>query len=224
MDDLEIITTSDGSHTLRNKSLNETYHSTHGAVQESMHVFIRHGLQYFHEQKLSDQIAVLEVGFGTGLNALLSLRYASENNIRIRYTALEAFPLPEDVWSELNYADPGKDEEHFRALHTAVWGDAVSVTPEFTLLKRNVTLEDAVFGEKFDVIYFDAFAPSVQPGLWSRDMLEKVTTVLHPGGVFVTYSAKGQLKRDLRSLGLQVETLPGPPGKNEMVRAVQASV
>ena len=218
MDDLEIITTSDGSHTLRNKSLNETYHSTHGAVQESMHVFIRHGLQYFREQKLSDQIAILEVGFGTGLNALLSLRYASENNIRIRYTALEAFPLPEDVWSELNYPDPGKDEDHFRALHTAVWEEEVSVTPEFTLLKRNVTLQDAVIVEKYDVVYFDAFAPSVQPELWSRDMLEKVVSVLHPGGVFVTYSAKGQLKRDLRSLGLQVDTLPGPPGKNEMVR------
>lgn len=223
MDDLEIITTSDGSHTLRNKSLNETYHSTHGAVQESMHVFIRHGLQYFHERQSSDQIAILEVGFGTGLNALLSLQYASKKNISIRYTTLEAFPLPEDVWSKLNYADPGKDQDHFRALHTGVWEDEVSVTPEFTLLKRNVRLQDAVFVEKYDLIFFDAFAPSVQPELWSRDMLEKVTSVLHPGCVFVTYSARGQLKRDLRSLGLEVETLPGPPGKNEMVRGVRNS-
>lgn len=221
MDHLEIITTSDGSHTLRNVSLDETYHSRHGAMQESTHVFIRHGLQFFHTHNASERISILEIGFGTGLNALLSLQYASQYNISIRYTTLEAFPLSEGIWSKLNYADSGKDQDQFRALHTAVWEDEVSVTPQFTLLKRKVTLQDAVLDKKYDIIYFDAFAPSVQPELWSRDMLEKVAAVLHPGGVFVTYSAKGQLKRDLRSLGLEVESLPGPPGKNEMVRGVR---
>ena len=219
MDDLEIITTSDGSHTLRNKSLNETYHSIHGAVQESMHVFIVHGLQYYIEQHGSKEISILEVGFGTGLNALLTLRYAIQQNIRIRYTTIEPFPLHEEVWSKLNYSDRDQRANEFKALHTAEWNSEVSIASEFSILKMRTTLEEVELGDAYHVIYFDAFAPSVQPGLWGYASLEKVVKVLKRGGVFVTYSAKGQLKRDLRSLGLVVETLAGPPGKNEMVRA-----
>lgn len=220
MDDLEIITTSDGSHSLRNNRLNETYHSIHGAVQESMHVFMKHGLQYYCEQYQSKEISILEVGFGTGLNALLTLQYAIHNNLRIKYTTLEPFPLPEEVWLKLNCGVQQNDEEYFRALHTAEWDREVLLAPEFTLLKRKLTLQDADLKEVYDVVYFDAFAPAIQPELWVYAALEKVAKVLQPEGVFVTYSARGQLKRDLKALGLTVETLAGPPGKNEMVRGI----
>jgi Uncharacterized conserved protein len=216
MNDLEIITTSDGSHTLRNKQLNETYHSTHGAVQESLHVFIKNGLEYYWQKQQVKDISILEVGFGTGLNALLTLQYAAQNNLRLRYTSLEPFPLPPDVWSKLNYRE--RDQHHFTALHEAGWGKEISLTPEFTILKLKASLQEVHLNDIYDVVYFDAFAPSIQPELWAYEILEKVTTPLKEEGVFVTYSARGQLKRDLKALGLNVETLPGPPGKNEMVR------
>ena len=218
MDELEIITTSDGSHTLRNKTLNETYHSVHGAVQESMHVFIQHGLEYYCEQHHPKEVSILEVGFGTGLNALLSAQHTMHTDVSIRYTTLEPFPLPENVWSDLNYGDADKGGHLYRALHEAAWNREVAVSPEFTILKLDKSLHDASLEESYDIIYFDAFAPQIQPELWAYVSLEKVVKCLKEGGVFVTYSAKGQLKRDLRSLGLEVETLAGPPGKNEMVR------
>lgn len=221
MDDLEIITTSDGSHTLRNKQLNETYHSIHGAIQESMHVFIKNGLQYYWENQHTKNISILEVGFGTGLNAFLTLQYAIQNQLRIRYATLEPSPLPADLWSKLNYADSDKEKLHYRALHEAGWGSEIVFNSEFTILKIKGSLQEAQLNEVYDVIYFDAFAPAVQPELWVYETLKHVTALLKPNGVFVTYSAKGQLKRDLKSLGLKVETLPGPPGKNEMVRAVR---
>lgn len=217
MGDLEIVLTDDGSHTLRNRSLNETYHSVHGAVLESMHVFIHHGLQYYCEQLQAKEVSVLEVGFGTGLNALLTLQYAKRTDIVIRYTTLEPFPLEEAVWSKLNYAAADAKTD-FSAIHKAGWDREVLLDPRFTLHKMRVTLEEARLDADYEVIYFDAFAPSVQPELWGYGSLEKVVKPLQSGGVFVTYSAKGQLKRDLRSLGLAVETLAGPPGKMEMVR------
>lgn len=219
MDELEIIITSDGSHTLRNKRLDETYHSIHGAVQESVHVFINHGLQYFHKLHDASQVSVLEVGFGTGLNALLSLQYARKSRVSVKYTTLEPFPLERHIWRDLNYLH--EHREHFSALHNAPWHQETLIVPEFTLSKLKSSLDAIVFEESFDVVYFDAFAPSVQPELWVYDVLKKITETLKPGGLFVTYSAKGQLKRDLRTLGLNVETLPGPPGKLEMVRAIK---
>jgi tRNA U34 5-methylaminomethyl-2-thiouridine-forming methyltransferase MnmC len=220
MNDLEIITTSDGSHTLRNKQLNETYHSIHGAVQESMHVFIQHGLEYYCVQHRPESVSILEVGFGTGLNALLSAQHTMHTDVSIRYTTIEPFPLPSEIWSVLNYGDPDKGGHLYRALHEAAWNQEVSISPKFTILKIDKTLADVALEEYYDIIYFDAFAPQIQPQLWSYASLEKVVGVLTTGGVFVTYSAKGQLKRDLKTLGLKVDTLPGPPGKNEMVRGV----
>lgn len=220
MDVLEIITTSDGSHTLRNRDLNETYHSIHGAVQESMHVFIKSGLEYFYQQRQARNISILEVGFGTGLNALLAWQYAVRHGLQLRYTTLEPFPLTEDVWSKLNYGERWKDEDRFKKLHEAGWGGEISLASEFTLLKIKKPLHEAQLNEGYDVIFFDAFAPSVQPELWVPDALEKVISRLNEGGVFVTYCAKGQLKRDLKMLGVNVDTLPGPPGKNEMVRGM----
>lgn len=224
MDDLEIITTSDGSHTLRNSRLKETYHSVHGAVQESMHVFIGNGLEYYGAHHPGERISILEVGFGTGLNALLSAQHTMHTDIRIHYTTLEPFPLPEEVWSVLNYGDPDKGGHLYRALHQAAWNREVPVSPEFTIVKIDKSLHDAVLNAMYDIVYFDAFAPQIQPELWSYGALGKVVSRLNAGGVFVTYSAKGQLKRDLKTLGMAVETLPGPPGKNEMVRGIRLNL
>lgn len=215
--DLEIVTTSDGSHTLRNKALNETYHSIHGAVQESMHVFLRNGLEYYWKKHREKDICILEVGLGTGLNALLTFQYAVLNDLRVRYVALEPFPLPESVWCKLNY-ESGK-QDGLRLLHQTSWEEEVLLSPQFKLLKLKATLHEVALSDHFDLIYFDAFAPLVQPELWTFSSLEKATSRLNRSGIFVTYSARGQLKRDLKNLGLNVETLPGPPGKNEMVRA-----
>ncbi len=222
MDELEIIITSDGSHTLRNNLLNETYHSIHGAVQESMHVFIRNGLDYFWQMNQARHVSILEVGFGTGLNALLTLQYAQRHSIRTRYQTLELFPLPPEMWSKLNYGD--SDAQHFTAIHEAPWDSECQITKEFSLIKQKASLLETELDYPWDLIYFDAFAPSVQPDLWKYEPLQKVTDKLNPGGVFVTYSAKGQLKRDLKTLGLAVETLPGPPGKLQMVRAIKKPI
>lgn len=215
---LEIITTADGSHTLRNNELDETYHSVHGAVQESMHVFIRNGLDFFRNTNKCETISILEIGFGTGLNALLASQYATEKKASVSYTTLEPFPLPRDVWSKLNYGD--SDRRHFEIIHETSWNVMQPVSANFSMLKLKVSLQQAELAEKYDVIFFDAFASSVQPELWVFDSLKKVTDAMKVSGVFVTYSAKGQLKRDLKALGLTVETLAGPPGKLEMVRGI----
>jgi len=221
MKDIAIITTSDGSHSLLNTRLNETYHSHHGAVQESLHVFINHGLKYLHARKLP-VIRVLEIGFGTGLNALLTLNEALSGPGRIEYTTIEAFPLAEEIWRKLNYPSSSEQAAWFESLHGAVWNEEVNVHSNFTLQKLSTTLELVAIAEAFyDLIYFDAFAPNKQPEMWHIELLGKVARGMTSGAVFVTYCAKGQLKRDLKSLNLDVQTLPGPPGKKEMVRALK---
>lgn len=221
MDDLEIITTSDGSHTLFNKRLNETYHSIHGAVQESLHVFIKNGVEYYCETYQPKNISILEVGFGTGLNALLTLQYVLGHNLGVRYTALEPSPLPEKIWSELNYPERDQSKTYFRMVHEAPWETETILTPQFSLYKINNSLQEVELTDSCDLVYYDAFAPTKQPEMWELPVLKKVTDYMKPRGMLVTYCAKGQLKRDLKSLGLKVETLPGPPGKNEMVRATK---
>jgi tRNA U34 5-methylaminomethyl-2-thiouridine-forming methyltransferase MnmC len=222
---LQLITTGDGSHTLLNTDLNETYHSTHGAVQESQHVFIKNGLDFFIEQNTPDEINILEVGFGTGLNALLSLKQVQDSKIKIHYTSLEAFPILIETADQLSYPTDvlfQQSKELFMALHEAVWNEPVSILPNFTLEKRKITLQESSFRpSEFDLVYFDAFAPNKQPEMWELSTLRKVVQAIKPKGVFVTYCAKGQLKRDLKSFGMIIETLPGPPGKREMVRALK---
>lgn len=216
----EIILTEDGSHSLLNTALNETYHSIHGALQESVHVFIRHGLEYFTQHYPQENISILEIGFGTGLNALLTLQKTLNQPNKAKYTSLEAFPIHSDIWSKLNFAESLNMSEHFNRLHQAEWNTAIDVLPNFQLTKLHTTLQQASLSpQSFDLVYYDAFAPSKQPEMWTYEMLEKVVNAMSTRGVFVTYCAKGQLKRDLKSLGLNVETLEGPPGKKEMVRA-----
>jgi tRNA U34 5-methylaminomethyl-2-thiouridine-forming methyltransferase MnmC len=215
----EIIITSDGSHSLLHTELNETYHSVHGAIQESKHVFIEMGLNHWVKNGLTE-MNVLEIGFGTGLNALLSAQSARSLQVKISYATLEAFPLPREIWSKLNYCDTLGDADIFEKLHESSWDAEHTVLPNFLLKKYYSTLQDIRFlPDSFDVIFYDAFAPAKQPEMWTREILAKLLQSLRPNGVFITYCAKGQVKRDLASLGLTVETLAGPPGKKEMVRA-----
>jgi tRNA U34 5-methylaminomethyl-2-thiouridine-forming methyltransferase MnmC len=179
-------------------------------------VFIKHGLQHWLNQTRKKELVIFEVGFGTGLNAWLTHAMTRDEQLQVTYFSVEAFPLQREVWTQLNYA-PG--DAAFTWLHEAPWNVPVVRDDGFTLCKIQGKLEEVAPPEGIDVVYFDAFAPSKQPHLWTHEMLGKVCRALSPDGVFVTYCARGQLKRDLRALGLQVETLPGPPGKKEMVRA-----
>ena len=225
MASIKVIVTADGSHSLLNEDLNETYHSVHGAIQESVHVFIQNGFDHFVSQQNPEQFSILEIGFGTGLNALLTIQKIVEKPIRVHYTSLEAYPLGEEIWSTLNYCEELALKPEYKRLHQSAWDIEHLILPQFTLLKKHTTLQQVSFNPaSYNLIYFDAFAPNKQPELWSIDMLQKVVEAMSESSVFVTYCAKGQLKRDLRALGLQIETLAGPPGKHEMVRATKVKV
>jgi tRNA U34 5-methylaminomethyl-2-thiouridine-forming methyltransferase MnmC len=224
MSKISIITTSDGSHSILNTELNETYHSIHGALQESLHVFIKNGFDFAVTRQPDTPIEILEIGFGTGLNALLTLQRARNTKTSVRYTSIEAFPLDESIWSSLNYTNSVGDKHLFSRLHSAAWNTDESITENFIVHKVNGTLQGCTLNQDcFDLVYFDAFAPNKQPEMWEVDTLKKVANSMHANALFVTYCAKGQVKRDLKSLALEVETLPGPPGKKEMIRARKLS-
>lgn len=202
--------------------MDETYHSRHGAIQESGYVFINKGLNYLQFRDNPGLISILEVGFGTGLNGWLSLQWANNQKIKLQYHSLETFPLPDEIWKALNYYSNPEGAESFQKLHQAPWQEWSELSPYFKLYKENKSLQSvSLEPSHFDLIYFDAFAPNKQPEMWKLPMLEKVILTMKSGSVFVTYCAKGQLKRDLKSLGLEVEALAGPPGKREMVRAIK---
>ena len=219
MDKKEIKITADGSHTLFIPSLDETYHSSHGAIQESMHVFIDAGLKSIKNK----EIKVLEIGFGTGLNAFLTLLEVNKSETRIDYTSLEAFPLEMSLVKQLNYTSELKLEGHFVALynrlHEVEWESVQHVSNEFKLKKLKIKLDRFEASEKFDVIYFDAFSPQVQPEMWTVNVFEKMYNCLNNNSVLVTYCAKGIVKRALKEVGFKIESIPGPPGKREMTRA-----
>lgn len=219
MDQIKIITTEDGSHSLYREDLKETYHSFHGALQESVHVFINMGLDYFYEKHKPSQIRILEVGFGTGLNALLAQDFAERNQVNIHFETLETIPLQADVYQNLNYAEKMDKQNIFISMHESSWGYETDISRFFSLKKVNTPLESYQNSRPFDIIFFDAFAPSKQPELWELEILEQVFGFTASPGVFTTYCAKGQLKRDLKTVGYEVATLAGAPGKKEMVRA-----
>ena len=206
--------TEDGSHTLYNKELDETYHSTHGAIQEANHVFIMNGI----EPILSKDISVLEVGFGTGLNVILTYNYAKKHNKNVRYTGLETFPLSKEIINQLNYSTevPDFDLDVFSKIHQCVWNEENKINSLFLLNKINKPLQEFITTDKFDVIYYDAFGPRAQKEMWEKHLFEKLFGMLNSGGKLVTYCAMGQFKRDLKACGFTVESVPGPPGKREM--------
>jgi tRNA U34 5-methylaminomethyl-2-thiouridine-forming methyltransferase MnmC len=215
----EIVITGDGSTTVYVPGLNEHYHSIHGAVAESRHVFIQNGLHYLNK----NPITIFEVGFGTGLNAFLSYQYSQHFNREVNYYALEKYPLDNKIVSCLNFpailAASVSDRAIYIMMHTTGWGKRIALTPCFTLCKILADLTVFCPDFNYDLIFFDAFSPDRQPEMWTGEVFEKLFNHLFPDGILVTYCAKGSIKRLLKSTGFQVETLAGPPGKREMIRA-----
>lgn len=215
----ELRLTADGSPTLYVPELDETYHSMHGSVQEARHVFIENGLRFVATE--SKQVNILEVGFGTGLNALLTALYAKENAIRVNYVGLEAFPVEEAIWKEINYHTDAEARSLYTKIMAPPFGETISIELNFSLFKEAKLIQDWVANETFDLIYYDAFGPRAQAEMWELPIFEKLYSLLNVGGALVTYCAQGQFKRHLKSLGMRVENLPGPPGKREMTRGTK---
>jgi len=220
---LKVIPTADGSTSIFWEELNETYHSLHGATQESRHVYIKAGLEYLFSKK--QIINVLEVGLGTGLNVLLSLEFALKNpDVSIQLTSLEPFPLPPEVLDSLDFTDtfslPFSTElpSFWNQIHTCLPEQKQHCLPNFEFRKLHQKLEDFKTLEVFDLIYYDAFAPSKQPKMWELDNLQKIADLTVSGGVLVTYSSSGKFRKNLALAGFEIEKLKGPIGKKEMVR------
>ena len=216
----EIIKTSDGSTTIHIPEWNEQYHSIHGAIQEANHVYINNGLKY----KSSNEIAVLEIGFGTGLNSFMTFLATQNKELLIEYVGVEAYPILEEELLKLNYvAELGASQfaKIFESFHSCSWEEKHQITSHFTLLKRKQFFHEIEDENQFDVIYFDAFGARVQPELWTEEIFLKMFLALKSEGVLVTYAAKGSVRRAMQSVGFNVERLPGPPGKREMLRAVK---
>jgi len=213
------MTTGDGSKTIHMPDLNEQYHSKHGALQEARHVFIKTGLDFYRTEAESTTalVRILEYGFGTGLNALLTA--LQENDLKIEYTGIEAFPVTKEEVAAMDYGSLLEAADLYNKLHDADWETPTPITEKFQLTKKQLTFEEIDFNQEFDLIYFDAFGPRTQPELWTLEIFERVYKALDKNGVLVTYCAAGQVRRNLQSAGFTVERLPGPPGKREMLRA-----
>jgi len=201
--------------------MNVTYHSIHGAIQESMHVFVQAGLK---DSGIFDWVGVqgvLEIGFGTGLNALLTLIEADRHENRLYYTAIELYPLSETEIRELNYCEQLNLPHYkplFEKMHQCEWGEMIEITTNFRLTKMKCNLVDFTTENLFYIIYFHAFAPAAQPHLWTKEVFEKLYNMMCPGRILVTYCSKGDVKRAMQAEGFIVEKIPGPPGKREMIR------
>jgi tRNA U34 5-methylaminomethyl-2-thiouridine-forming methyltransferase MnmC len=214
--------TSDGSHTFFVPELNATYHSKHGAIGESEHIFINEGLKpLLHKYST---LSVFEMGMGTGLNVLLTLQQAIEKNQLIHYTAIELFPLTEKEYTALNYCSvPALEnlDKYFKLIHNSAWNSAAFIHPLFRLVKLQELLTRLNIAGKFHLIYYDAFAPDVQPELLTIAVFKNLYSMLHAGGILVTYCSKGVVQRAMRTAGFIVEKLPGPKGKREILKAVK---
>ena len=221
----KIVTTGDGSTTIQITDWNEQYHSMHGAVQEARHVFLKMGLDFWmNENPDQKTLHILEIGFGTGLNALLTLIHTEKSSVNLLYEGVEAYPVSSEELAQLNYleaADAQAFEAVFEKMHQTPWEQTEIITEAFQLKKRKQTFETLEDQDQHDLIYFDAFGARVQPELWEEPIFEKMYRALKAGGVLVTYAAKGSVRRAMQAVGFKVERLPGPPGKREMLRAVK---
>jgi len=216
----KLIVTSDGSHSISIPELNVTYHSIHGAIQESMHVFIRAGFQSVRPLQAAKRI--LEIGFGTGLNALLTLIEAEKSNHKIFYETIEPFPVSEEEVHQLNYCEILNRSDMrpvFEKLHSCEWEKEINIGENFVLKKYSTKLQNHKTLKLQNLIYFDAFGPKAQPELWTKEIFDKMFSMLEPGGILVTYSSKGEVRRAMQAAGFVVEKIPGPPGKREITRA-----
>lgn len=226
MPGFELIKTDDGSWTLQSSLHGELYHSRHGAIQESRHVFIQEGLHAWLQVN-SPPLSILEIGFGTGLNAFLTLLECRKLNATVHYTALEAHPVPKDMYQILGYPAllNAKDEQDtFLKLHDCPWNSIQNIDPAFSLQKREISFEQIEDFNRFDIIYMDAFAPSAQPQFWENPFISQLFNALKPHGIMTTYCAKGSFKRALKEAGFKVVAVPGPPGKREMTTAYKLQV
>jgi tRNA U34 5-methylaminomethyl-2-thiouridine-forming methyltransferase MnmC len=220
----EIIKTGDGSSTIFLPDWNEHYHSKHGALQEALHVFIKNGYQFYLSGPEVTQLSILEIGFGTGLNALLTLIEAEKDRIQVNYRGVEAYPVGAEELQALDYSEVVGGEvasEVFQKLHETPWEKSVEISPFFRLKKEKKFFSEISALQEFDLIYFDAFGPRVQPDLWSEEVFRNMYAALNTNGVLVTYSAKGDVRRAMQAAGFEVSRLHGPPGKREMLRAVK---
>lgn len=220
---MKILTTSDGSHTLQSERVDDTYHSTNGAITEAEIVYIKNGLHFCFENH-SGTINLLEVGFGTGLNALLTAIEATKQKRKVVYYTLEPFPIHAEIASSLNYGNYSLENDSlniFNKIHKSLWEVPVDITPYFTLIKLESTLETIDFGcTQFHLVYFDAFGPDKQPEVWEEKLIKKISKQLISQGILVTYSTKGEVKRALKKNEFLIEKLAGPPGKREVLRAI----
>ena len=220
MMEIELLETGDGSHSLQFAGTKITYHSKHGAIQESLHVFIKAGLHYMMEGR--SNFKMLEMGFGTGLNALLAFLQTQMHPISIEYHTVETNPIGPELVTRLNYAERLGNPllfNPFEEMHLAPFGETVQLSPSFTFTKYNQSITDYNMGSGYHLVFYDAFAPNAQPELWTKETFEKLRGCMAPGACLVTYCSKGDVRRAMAAAGFKVGKLPGPPGKREMVRA-----
>ena len=226
----EIFITSDGSTSIHLPDWNEQYHSKHGAIQEAYHVFIKAGFEKFLDtisqkrESTQTNLSILEIGFGTGLNAFITFLEADKKNIKIDYVGVEAYPVAANEVEELNYVAELKAENNqlvFNEMHRTSWDEKHTISDDFNLTKRKQFFADINDENTFDVIYFDAFGATNQPELWTEEIFQKMFTALKVGGILTTYAAKGSVRRAMQTVGFTVERLAGPPGKREMLRAIK---
>lgn len=216
----EIIITDDGSTTIRIPDWDENYHSTHGAIQEAKHVFIKNGLDILKNQ---DSISILEIGFGTGLNAFITF-LETVNKEKVNYVGVEAYPISSEEIAQMNYVTQLQATQYqvvFDKMHSCDWESQQKITDNFTLTKRKQFFQDIEDKEQYDLIYFDAFGFPLQPELWSEAIFKKMYEALLPKGTLVTYACRSSIKNAMLSVGFSIEKLPGAPGKREMLRATK---
>jgi tRNA U34 5-methylaminomethyl-2-thiouridine-forming methyltransferase MnmC len=216
----QIISTADGSHTIYVPELDEHYHSVHGAIQESEHIFMKNGFDFCR----ANPVHIFEVGFGTGLNALLTALRTLENNRQVYYTSIEKYPLKMSFIKSLNYPHilGNASKRIFESIHTSEWGTMKKILTNFNLTKISADIKSINLEGEYDLIYFDAFGPDKQPEMWTPEIFKKISHITRPGGVIITYSVKGLVKRNLRSSGFEVRLLPGPPGKRQILQAIKS--
>ncbi len=213
---LKLVKTNDGSNTIINTSLNESYHSINGAINESEHIFINNGLKRINKKAFK----ILEIGFGTGLNALLTKIYCEKNNVEIIYHTIDNLPMPNKVYSLLNYSHQLKiDNNQFLKIHDSSWEEEIKLSEFFTIKKINFDFNKICFKEKYDLVYFDAFSPSKQIEIWNEVNFQKLFKCINNKGILITYCAKGIVKRTLKKVGFDTTPLPGPEGKREITLA-----
>lgn len=216
----KLIITRDGSHSIELIGQNEQYHSIHGAIQESQHVFIDYGLKQIAERK--KEISVLEIGMGTGLNLFLTYQFSLNTNLTINYLALEPYPVKGEIWEELNYAHQLKKpelQEKFQFIHSSKWDERIILSEKFNFIKKQQSIIGYQLQNKFDIIYFDAFNPNLEPELWSEDVFQNIFSKMNKESLLSTYSTKGIVKRALKSCGFEIVKQPGPMGKREILNA-----